>query len=466
MSALFFSWRELLDVCGGQWLIAPEADACSAGVTSVFDDSRAIVPGALFVAIVGDLTDGHRYLEQALDKQAAAACLEKVPEEKLLHRMRAEGTPCLLVDNGLVAFQRLARAHRHKFPDLIELAITGSSGKTSSKELCAAILEQRWPRQVLKTIGNTNNHYGVPRNLLRLTPETAVAVIEMGSNHPGEIAGLVSLTSPRVGLVCNIGQAHLEFFHDLNGVANEKGDLLAGTNSDGWAIFPYEAVGHEILLAKAGKRRCLTFGKSPEADVRSEYLGWQKGLFRVRLSWRQGGVVREFDWQLGGAHQALNAAGAAAASTALGLTADEIIRGLQNCQLPDQRMEVLEKDGLFWCNDAYNANPDSAQAALEWFAEISSQAEKRALILGDMRELGENAAQAHLELLQKASAALPQARIIAVGELMEKPAKALKIEHFPDTNSAKVALKGEFSPGTWILLKASNGLQLYRFPES
>ncbi len=465
MSPLFFSWQELIKICGGQWLVAPGVDVRAAGVTSVFDDSRAIVPGALFVAIVGDLTDGHRYLEQALDKQAAAACLEKAPEEKLLRRMHAEKTPCLLVDNGLVAFQRLAQAQRRKFPDLIELAITGSSGKTSSKELCAAILEQRWPGRVLKTLGNTNNHYGVPRNLLRLTPETTAAVIEIGSNHPGEIAQLLSLTSPQLGLVCNIGQAHLEFFHDLNGVASEKGDLLAGIDSDGWAIFPYEAPGYEILLAKAGKRRRMTFGNSPKADVQSEYLGWQNGLFRVRLSWRQSRIVREFDWQLGGEHQALNAAGAAAAASALGLTPDEIVQGLQNCRLPGQRMEVLEQNGLFWCNDAYNANPDSAQAALKWFAEISSNAEKRALILGDMRELGENAAQAHLELLQKARNDFPQARLMAVGALMQGPAKTLKIEHFPDTDSAKAALKGEFSPGTWILLKASNGLQLYRFPE-
>ena len=466
MGSLFFSWEELAENTGGEWLIAPEAGSCNAGVTSVFDDSRAVVPGALFVATVGELADGHQYLGQALDAKAAAICLERMPDERLLQRMRSAGIPCLQVKHGLAAFQRLAQAHRQKFPELMELAITGSCGKTSTKELCAAVLEQRWPGRVLKTLGNTNNHYGVPRNLFRLTSETAVAVLEMGSNHPGEIAHLVSLAPPQVGLVCNIGQAHLEFFHDLRGVATEKGALLAGTDEQGWVIFPREAEGYDILLENAVKRRCLTFGSSLDADVRSEYLGLQNGLFRVRLSWRDSGVSREFSWQLGGAHQALNAAAAAAAGTAFGLTPDEIIRGLQNCVLPGKRMEVREIDGITWCNDAYNSNPDSARAALDWFAELSASAAKRVLILGDMRELGGNAAKAHLELLQKARRDFPEARIISVGALCAEAAQTLALEHFPDTDTAKAALKGTFSPGTWILLKASNGVQLYRFPEA
>ncbi len=466
MGFLFFSWKELAQVTGGEWLVVLESGSCTAGVTSVFDDSRAVVPGALFVATVGELTDGHQYLGQALDAQAAAICLERAPDETLLQRMRSAKIPCLQVNNGLAAFQHLAQAHRQKFAGLMELAITGSCGKTSTKELCAAVLEQRWPGRVLKTLGNTNNHYGVPRNLFRLTSETAVAVLEMGSNHPGEIAHLVSLAPPQVGLVCNIGQAHLEFFHDLRGVATEKGALLAGTDENGWAIFPREAEGYDILCEKAGKRRCLTFGSSPDADVRSEYLGLQNGLFRVRLSWRQSGVFREFSWQLGGSHQALNAAAAAAAGTAFGLTPDEIVRGLQNCVLPGKRMEVREIEGIVWCNDAYNSNPDSARAALDWFSELSAGAEKRVLILGDMRELGGNAAKAHLELLQKARRDFPNARIITVGSLIADAANDLGLEHFPDTDAAKAALKGAFSRGTWILLKASNGVQLYRFPEA
>ncbi len=462
---IFFSWAELAKITGGEWLLSAESGSCAAGVTSVFDDSRALVPGALFVATVGELADGHQYLGQALEAQAAAICLERSPDETLLQRMRSAGVPCLQVINGLAAFQLLAQAHRQKFPDLVELAITGSCGKTSTKELCAAVLEQRWPGRVLKTLGNTNNHYGVPRNLFRLTSETAVAVLEMGSNHPGEIAQLVSLAPPQVGLVCNIGHAHLEFFHDLRGVASEKGELLAGTDEHGWAIFPREAEGYDILIEKAGKRRCLTFGSSPSADVRCEYLGLQNGHFRVRLSWRDSGDFREFSWQLGGAHQALNAAAAAAAGTAFGLTPDEIIRGLQNCVLPGKRMEVREIDGIIWCNDAYNSNPDSARAALDWFAELSATAEKRVLILGDMRELGDNAPKAHLELLQKARHDFPEARIISVGALSKEAAQALDLEHFPDTDTAKAALKGAFSRGTWILLKASNGVQLYRFPE-
>ena len=465
MARFFFTWSDLQEITGGAWLFAPSADFSEKGVSTVFDDSRAVIPGSLFVATVGELSDGHQFLTQALDAGAVAFCLERAPEEELLKRMCLAGIPCLQVKNGLAAFQHLAQAQRRKLPALLELAITGSCGKTSTKELCAAVLEQRWPGRVLKTLGNTNNHYGLPRNLFRLSEETAVAVLEMGSNHPGEIAQLVALAPPQVGLVCNIGQAHLEFFHDLRGVAQEKGDLLAGTDPTGWAIFPQEADGVDILRVKAGKRRCLTFGVSKDADIQSEYLGLKDGLFHVRLKWRQSGVSQLLSWQLGGAHQALNAAAAAAAGTAFGLTPEEIIRGLQNCVLPGKRMEVKEIDGIVWCNDAYNANPDSASAALRWFAELSAHAPKQVLILGDMRELGTAGPQAHLQLLQSARKDFPNARIITVGSQIAPAAKSLNLEHFLDTDTAKNTLQGDFVPGTWILLKASNSVQLFRFPD-
>ncbi len=462
MSAVFFPWSELLSLTGGQWLLPPIKTSSLPGIYGINDDSRRLLPNNLFVAIAGEVADGHRFLPQALAAGVAAICVDKQPLPAIMQQLRERSCACLQVSDSLLAFQVLASAHRRKFPALQELAITGSCGKTSSKEMCAAVLEQRWPGQVLKTLGNTNNHYGLPRNLLRLDNHHRIAVLEMGSNHPGEIAHLVSLAPPQVGLVCNIGAAHLEFFHDLLGVANEKGDLLAGTAPDGIAIFPQEAVGREILQKKAGRRKILTFGKTNPADIRGEYLGASAdGQFALRLSWRDSQLEREFSWKLGGAHQALNAAAAAAVGTAFGLTADEIIAGLQSCVLPGQRTEIVEQDGVFWANDAYNANPDSAAAALAWFADVSRQASRQILILGEMRELGEHAAQAHTQLLQQARAKFPHAEIITVGTLMAAPANNLGLAHYPDLEALQLALPKPFPPQTWILLKASNGVKLY-----
>jgi len=346
MSAVYFSWTELLSFTGGQWLLPPAECTAQAGVHGVSDDSRQATRGSLFIAIAGEIADGHHFLPQAIAAGAGAVCLERAPAAEILRQMRASCCPCLQVPDSLAAFQTLARAHGRKFPGLRILGITGSCGKTSTKEMCAAVLEQRWPGQVLKTLGNTNNHYGLPRNLLRLDQSHRLAVLEMGSNHPGEIAHLSTLAPPSVGLVCNIGSAHLEFFHDLSGVATEKGDLLAATAADGIAIFPAETPGREILEKKAGRRQRITFGSSAAADVRCEYLGpAAEGQTALRLSWRDRREVQEFCWKIGGAHQALNAAAAAAAGTAFGLTAAEIVAGLQHCTLPGQRMEILEREG-------------------------------------------------------------------------------------------------------------------------
>ncbi len=467
MSAVFFSWSDLLSLLSGNWLLPPSVSVTVPGVSGISDDSRDLLRGNLFVAIVGETADGHRFLPQAVAAGAAAVCVETAPEPEIRQLLHENACPCLQVADSLAAFQTLAQASARKFPQLQILAITGSSGKTSTKEMCATLLEQRWPGQILKTLGNTNNHFGLPRNLLRLNSNHRLAVLEMGSNHPGEIARLATLAPPQVGLVCNIGAAHLEFFHHHQGVAKEKGDLLALTAKDGIAIFPEEAPGREILQEKAGRRKSLTFGGSANADVRCEYLGVDTaGLTSLRLSWKDNREKYEFQWKIGGAHQALNAAAAAAAATAFGLTAPEIIAGLQNCTLPEQRMQIVPQDEeVFWANDAYNSNPDSAAAALAWFAEVSRQAKQRILILGEMRELGESAPQAHAHLLHQAQKTFPEAEIITVGNLMAEAAKNAQVAHFPDVDALLTTLPKKFPPHTWILLKASNGVKLYTLTE-
>ena len=243
----FLSFAELEKATCGRWLVAP--GSMDSGVERLTDDSRTLVPGELFIAIKGELTDGRMYLPSALEKGAGCLLVQDDPPPSVLQAASASGCPCLKVEDSLAAYQQLALWHRAQFPQARILAITGSCGKTSTKEMCAAILEEHFPGGVLKTAGSTNNHFGVPRNLYRIDGTTRVAVIEMGTNHPGEIASLVRLAPPEVGVVCNIGEAHLEFFHDLAGVAREKSSIFKGILPGGTAVYPAAATGAEILRA-------------------------------------------------------------------------------------------------------------------------------------------------------------------------------------------------------------------------
>jgi len=458
---VWFSWDDLAGITGGSWSPAPGAGG-PGGVTAVEDDSRKATEGALFIAIKGEFSDGHDYLLKALAAGAGALCVQRAPDAELAAALAERGAPCLCVTDTLAAFQQLARAHRLKFPDLRVVGVTGSNGKTSTKEMIAAVLERKWPGQVLKTEGNTNNHFGVPRNLLRLSQRHRAAVLEIGSNHPGEIKTLAAVAQPDLGVVCNIGRAHLEFFIDLAGVAQEKGALLAGLPPDGTAVYPIDAAHMDTLAAKAGARAHLTFGANPQADVAVEYLGPRGGEFRIRLTWRESGASRTFAWGWGGEHQALNAGAAAAVGALVGLAPDRIVEGLRNCELPGMRMEVREHESVHWANDAYNANADSMRASLAWFRELTADAPPgaRLVVLGDMLELGPNAESEHRDVLAWARDTLPDAEIVAVGQTMAAAGERCGLRTFPSAAEARPYLLEHVAPGQWVLLKASRGVGL------
>jgi UDP-N-acetylmuramoyl-tripeptide--D-alanyl-D-alanine ligase len=315
---------------------------------------------------------------------------------------------------------------------------------------------------VLKTDGNTNNHFGVPRNLLRLRDSHRAAVIEMGSNHPGEISSLVAMVKPEIGVVSNIGPAHLEFFGDLAGVAHEKGDLLAGTAWSGIAIYPSDAACAAVLRQKAGARRVITFGAQQDSDIVVRYLGPQGDHYQVRLDWRKADASVTYRWDCGGAHQALNAGAAAAVGTALGMRPELIGEGLADCSLPAMRMERRNIGGAVWINDAYNANPASMKAALDWFREAAraAGATTQVLVLGDMLELGAAAANAHRELLQRVATELPGAHVFTVGPCMAVAAKTCGFPNEAAASDVADAVRTLAQQGAWILLKGSRGVKL------
>ncbi|MFA4945080.1 MAG: UDP-N-acetylmuramoyl-tripeptide--D-alanyl-D-alanine ligase [Lentisphaeria bacterium] len=460
-----FTGGELARITGGRWL-GWEGAAPAVAVRGVSDNSREVRPGMLFVAIRGETADGHRYIAHALRAGAAAVVAERTPDAAAAALLREGRQPLLLVPDALKAFQELARAHRQRFPALPVIGITGSCGKTSTKEMIAAVLEAQFPGAVLKTEGNTNNHFGVPRNLLRLTPHHQAAVLEMGTSHPGEIAALARLVEPGIAVICNIGHAHLEHLRDLAGVAREKGAIFAALPADGTAILPATAAHAEILRRLAGNRRLLTYGPAT-ADVQVTYLGATAAGYGLRLTWNchSPPVSVEFTWELGGAHQALNAGAAAAAAAALGIPPDRVVQGLRACRLPGMRMAVQELDGVLWANDAYNANPDSARASLQWFREVTvtAPATERLVILGEMRELGAAAATAHRELLRFAADLFPGSPLWGIGAEMERAAATLGLENlrtFPDWATAKPELERWQHPGLRVLLKGSRGVGL------
>lgn len=461
----FLSFATLQKVAGGQWLVPPQDS--SSGVDALSDDSRNLPPGGLFLAIPGELTDGHRHVGAALEGGAGAVVLQSPPLPEWEERMRRQGIPCLQVASSLAAYQQLALWHRSQYPAAEVLAITGSCGKTSTKEMCAAILERRFPGGVLKTQGSTNNHFGVPRNLFRIQDSTRVAVIEMGTNHPGEIASLAKLAPSRVGVVCNIGRAHLEAFHDLRGVAREKASLFREILPGGMGVYPAEAAGADLLREAAPPGvRLLSFGTGEKADLQYQYLGFQNGRFHLRLLWKWLGQERRLEWALGGAHMAANAACAACAATLLGCTPDQAVEGLAECRLPGERMEIREKDGVRWVNDAFNANPTSVRAALDWFAEVAPATCPRFLALGDMLEGGEDSLLAHREILEYAREKCPGAHLLLVGELYTRAAATqgnpIPAECFPTAAELGKRLEGNLPQGGWILLKSSHGVGLSR----
>jgi len=459
----FMTFQLLQSTVGGRWLVEPMDG--HEGIRGIYDDSRAVVAGSLFVAIAGELTDGHKYVVGAAERGAGAVVVQMEPDDASLGALQRLKCPVLLVTDSLRAFQLLARWHRFQFPQVRVLAVTGSCGKTSTKEFCAAMLEERFPGAVLKTIGSTNNHFGVPRNLLRIDGHTRVAVIELGSNHPGEIANLVSMVQPDVSLVCSVGHAHLEFFHDLEGVACEKGDIYCGTPVEGVNVVPKQAPHADVLLRKAGLHKVQTFAVDDiSASVSGTYLGFKDGNFRVRLHWNDG-VSLEGAIAVGGRHAASNAACAACATSALGVTPQQCMAGLARCVLPGERQKIAAIGGITYVNDAFNSNPDSARAALDFFSEIIPSQSQAALLLGDMLELGEKSLELHCQVLAYALARFPLARVAVVGAMMVSAAEAidgLRVARYPDAASAASGFVSQLPHGSWLLLKSSHGIGLSR----
>lgn len=450
---MLFRLEEIREATGGTFLNAPRGE----GVESVTTDSRTAAPDSLFIAIPGEKFDGHDFLETALKQGAALLCIERGKCGKL-----PPGAPAIVVESTVAAYQRLARFHRLRLP-VKAVALTGSSGKTSTKEMLRAIFNRAYGAEhVLATEGNTNNQIGVPQNLLRLNRNHQICVIECGTNHHGEIEPLSDTIRPDAALIVSIGRCHLENLGSLEGVAAEKSQLFRHLAPDGTAVIPLGSAGLDIMTQAAEGRRILYYGSGGESVMEAFYRGGSiSGSSFDLLNHRTGERVT-VNWPLSGAHQARNAAGAAAVATVFGIPMDTIAEGLSACVLPGMRMKNTSHGGATWLNDAYNANPDSMRATLDWLREFADPA-RLVLVLGDMREVGELSQAVHCETLRKALTDFPGARIAAVGPEMTLAAHTLndaRIQTFPDSRTAAEPVRQMVQPEDLVFLKASRGTRL------
>ena len=454
-----FTFKEIRDVCDGRF---SRSVPLTASVDEVVTDSRQPMKNALFIALSGEKFDAHDYLADAVRNGARLLCVEAGKADKV-----PEGVFALLVESPLTAYQQLAGYHRKRFPNLKLAALTGSCGKTTTKEILRTIFEHAAGKEhVLATEGNTNNQIGVPRNLLRLTEQHQFAVIEMGTNHHGEIEPLAEIAQPETSLIVSIGNCHLEFFINLDGVAVEKSHIFKPSSVRN-AVFPQECGGNGVIRKAASDiARKITFGESPQSFIQVIYNGGNLDGSSFELVDTATGKKVSVQWNLTGRHQALNAGGAAAAALSLGIPLETIAEAIRQVQVPGFRMRRTMHGDALWINDAYNGNPDSICAALGWLSEFADPA-RLLLVLGDMGELGQESLKGHMRVLSYAFDNLPGARIAAVGKKMTEALAVLDltVKHegvtfFPDAASAVLPVREMAKPGDIVFLKGSRATGL------
>ncbi len=429
-------------------LLNGEASGADVVFTTVSTDSRQLSVGALFVALTGPNFDGHDFIAAARERGAVAA---------LVSRPVADPLPQLRVADTRLALGQLAAAWRSRFTGML-VALTGSNGKTTLKEMIAAILRVRGP--TLATEGNLNNDIGVPLTLLRLNGEHAHAVIEMGANHPGEIAYLTGLAQPDVAIINNAGPCHLEGFGDVAGVARAKGEIFQGLGPKGVAVINRDDEYADYWVGLNPGRRIMDFGLDRPAMVRGEILDAASNRFRLSTTMEEITVRLP----LTGRHNVRNALAAAAAALAVGATLEDIRRGLESLREVGGRLQhLLGRHGGAVIHDAYNANPASLAAAL---AAVGAGPGRKWLVLGDMRELGPAADAWHARSGSEARVAGFE-RLYALGEHSRAAVAAFGTgaAHFEDVDALVADLNRDLhqdgEPAV-VLVKGSRGMRMER----
>ena len=416
-------------------------------IDQVSTDSRTLKPGQLFVALRGENFDGHNFVESAAKAGAAGAIVDSN-----WNGQAAKNFALIRTKDTLQAYQQLAANYR-KLLTLKVVAITGSNGKTSTKDFTASVMGRRF--RVTKTEGNFNNHVGLPRTIFEATSRDEVAVWEIGMNHPGEVAALSKIAAPDTAIITNIGVAHIEFMGSREAIAREKGALAESVGSEGTLILNADDQFSEGIAARA--RAKVVFAGTKGGTVRA--IEVSQSADGSEFTILEGAHRCRAQLPVPGLHMVQNALLAVAAGRAFGLSIEECAAGLATAPLTKARLQIKEIGGVLFLDDSYNANPDSMKAALRTLVELDADG-KRIAVLGEMRELGDESERGHREVGETA-AALKIDQLITIGNTAAAIADAArraglrKTAILSSTSEAAELLNEIAAPGDLILIKGS-----------
>ena len=417
-------------------------------------DSRDCPKGSIFIALKGETFDGNQFAAQALEKGCAFAVVD---DEQVYNSYQGAGK-MILVPDTLQAYKDLARQHRRRF-DIPVIGITGTNGKTTTKELVNAVLTERYDG--MATEGNFNNDVGVPKTLLRLSVMDEIAVIEMGASHPGDIKTLAETAEPTCGLITNVGKAHLQGFGSLEGVIRTKGELydFLATQEDSVIFINADNEHLMSILPKNVKAEYYTRDENKQgASVYGQIIACDPFL---RLKWRQGdGQWHEVTTHLVGSYNLDNALAAVTVGLHFDVTPEQICHAIENYVPSNNRSQLTETPHNHLIVDAYNANPTSMAAALDNFSLM--EVSPKMAILGEMRELGDSSREEHERIVEKLKGCAYDEVWLVGQEFKDIDCPFRK---FDDVEQVKAAIAANRPEGRYILIKGSNGTRLFQLPE-
>lgn len=428
------------------------------GVSSVVTDSRNVLSGSLFVPLIGEFQDGHAYIPKALEAGAAAIFVDREHGDgsaALFSTLGKQyGAVFIMVENTLLALQDAARAYVAKFPNLIKIGITGSSGKTTTKEITGSIFSERY--RVIMNEGNLNSETGLPLSVFRIRAEHEVGIFELGMNRKGEIAEIARVLSPSIALITNIGTAHIGILGSQAAIAEEKKNIFSFFDHNGVGFIPEDDSFREYL-SDVPSGTVFPFGaESTKGFEGAEALGIDGSLVKY--------AGLEIRLPLPGRYNLKNTLGAIALARYAGLSPDEIKRGIEKVKPLFGRAEVIRGD-ITVLLDCYNANPDSMESALDFCASLDWKG-KKIFVLGSMLELGEESAEAHRRVCGLAAASGVD-RVFLFGDDMVSAGKGMdwgtvEVSSHSDIEDLSRALAAMAKPGDLVFLKGSRGMALER----
>jgi len=449
--------RDIVKATGGRLLYGADSQ-CFNGIGI---DSRVIAAGDLFAAIRGTIHDAHNFITQVVERGVRGIVVQEQTEIVLDHSyFEKQGVACVAVGDTTQALGALA-AFRRRQVQIPVVAITGSNGKTTTRQMTAQVIAQRF--KTLATEGNLNNEIGLPLTLFRLTAEHQAAVLELGMNHPGEMDRLGAICRPTIGLITNVGPAHLEFLGSVQAVARAKGELLTHVDPKGYAVLNKDD-DHVAALASRASCAVFFFGTSAQADVRAESIDETAGGINFELILPQDRLAIAL--QTPGRFMVSNALAAAAAGYLAGVGSREIKAGLESFRPVKGRLNVITTaNGIHIVDDTYNANPASMAAAIHTLTALKRSG-RGFIVLGDMLELGDTAADLHHRVGSIAGGARPD-KLYAFGEYARdvlSGARQAGVAQSQLVTATKEEIAGdllhELKPGDWVLVKGSRGMAM------